>query len=66
MFLMAEDDVRRMPPTVAKVLEAVRRAHWRAVIGTLARDDFDGLMADTWHGVGNRGAEERIGDGSGS
>jgi hypothetical protein len=57
----------KIPPTEARVIEAVRRAHWKAVGSALARDDFDGLMADTWQGVGNpRGTEERIGDGSGS
>jgi hypothetical protein len=38
MFLMAEDDVRRMPPAVAKVLKAVARAHWRTVKAALARE----------------------------
>ena len=38
MFLMAEDDVRRMPPTVARVIEAVARAHWRTVKAALARE----------------------------
>jgi len=50
--------------TVSRVIEAVGRAHWRAVRDTLARDDLDGLIADTWQGVGNRGAEgEQISDG---
>jgi len=64
---MANGGVERTPSArVAMVIEAVRRANWRAVRTTLARDDFDGLLADTWYGVWAGGTEERIGDGSGS
>ena len=51
---------------MAMVIEAIRRANWMAVRTTLARDDFDGLLADTWYGVWAGGTEEQIGDGSGS
>lgn len=38
MFLTTEGEVQRTPAMVARVIEAVARAHWRTVKAALARE----------------------------
>jgi hypothetical protein len=54
------------PRSADEVIEAVARAHWRTVQSALARDGFEGQVADTRRAIVIGKEGDGIGDGPGS